>query len=158
MLAEPSGGRGAEGDAGHLADEEAREQRLALLVGDGVADPGERERDERADGRARHEARGDQHVERGRERAGRRAERGHERGRGDGAVAAVAVAERTAHHLQQAVGKRERGDRGRRRAGGDAVFLGDQRQQRVGGAQARRAGERRQRQQEDCAAQSVASW
>ena len=65
MLAEPAGGGVAERDAGHLADEEAREQRLALLVGHGIADPGERERNERADGRARDEARRDQRVERG---------------------------------------------------------------------------------------------
>ena len=105
-MLEPSGGRGAEGHAGHLADEEARE-RLALLVGDGVADPRERERDERADGRPRHEARGHQQSSEG--AIAQAAEpNGHERGRRDGAVAAVAVAERTAHHLQQAVGKRER--------------------------------------------------
>ena len=57
---EPAGERGAEADADHLADEIPREQRLALRVRKRVADPGERERNERADGRAGDEARSDQ--------------------------------------------------------------------------------------------------
>ena len=111
-------GRHAQDGAG----QKARQRRLATLVGNGVADPGHRQRHDAGARRPRQGAAEHQHVQRlGQESAGAALCTG-ERRHADDAVFAVAVADRSEEHLQHAVGHREGGDGARGLAGAGAEF------------------------------------
>ena len=149
QFAEPAGNRRRERDAEHVADEEARQHRLAALVGHHVADPGDGERHDRAHRGAGREARRHQQRQRRRESAGEVARRRYRRDPEHHAVLADAVAQRAVDDLQRAVGDRERGDHRRGAARGGAEGFGEQRQQRIHGAQRRGAREGRECEDDD---------
>ena len=122
-------------DAEHLADEEPRKHGLAPLVRHRVADPGHRQRNERAGGRARQHPRDHQRTERRSERAQERRDRAAEGRQRDDPVLAIAIADRPVRELQQAVGDGECGDGLPCRADADAEFGGEVRKHRIADSQ-----------------------
>ena len=133
----------------HLPDQVAREHGLPALVGNHVADPRERERDQRAGRRAGQRARDHQRGQGRREGAGERRQGATERRDRDDAVLAVAVADRTVDQLEQAVGDRERRDGLRRRGESHAVLAREIREQRIADAQRRGGAAAGDRQRDD---------
>ena len=149
QLAEHAAGRLAEHDAQDLARREARQHRLAALVGDDVAEPGDGQRNDRGARRCRP---GSATATSGPSAAWRRTAAWRRRPRGSPARPCGACrAHRPAadHDLEQAVGEREGGDDDARAADRDAELARDLRQQRVADAQVGRAGEAGERQQDD---------
>ena len=131
MIADDAADDLAADQAHDLAGDEPGERRLALLVGDMVADEGHGERDDRRGGDAADQAQGGEHGERMGEGRRTGGPGGEQAGECDHPVLAVPVADRTPEQLADAVGQREGGDgepdgprRGRKLAG-------DRRHQRV---------------------------
>ena len=156
QLAQQPARRLAEDDAQDLPRDIAREHRLAPLVGDDVADPGDRHGNDGGGSGPGQEAHHHQRPERrhaGRDHGGNA---GPEGAQHDHVEPAARVAERPDHHLEYAVRQRKSRHRQGRRADRDAELAGDLRQQRIAHAQVRGAGERGQRQQGDGARRRLA--
>ena len=139
-----------------LPGQEATDHLLAALVGDHVADEGERERNDPAGGQPAGQPRRHQHRQRGRQSAGH-----HHRGRSSGGdgnaqIFADAVADRADHQLHRAVRQQIGGDHDRGRADADIEVGGDLRQQRIGDPHHGLGGEGGERQQRDGAGGAAA--
>ena len=150
QVAQQAAGRLAEHDAQDLPREEARQHRLAALVGHDVADPGNRHGD---DGRRPGAGQEPHQHQRAEARHGGRASRVATPAHSEPSTTILSLprasAERPDHDLEHAVGQRERHhDRGGR-ADADAELARDLRQQRIAHAQVGGAGKRGQRQDGD---------